>query len=161
MKNKTSIKKLKFMHHVVHLEEDSLAKEIFNEENRFEFPGLWKECTELMEELDIPIDKVYDSSKGEWKRLVNARVEENNKKELLEQIKSYKKIQFDVLKDEKCEMRPYFKEYSLKDVRTKFAIETKMLHTVKSHFPSENKTRGLKVDPRKQEKFTCLQAYPS
>ena len=34
-------------------------------------------------------------------------------------------------------MKQYFKYFTLNDARTKFAIDTKMLKTVKSHFSSD------------------------
>ena len=34
-------------------------------------------------------------------------------------------------------MKPYFKYFSLCDARTKFAIDTKMLKTIKTHFSSD------------------------
>ena len=60
-----------------------------------------------------------------------------NESKLINEIKGYKKIKVEDLKDKRCELQEYFKFYNLKDARTKFALDTKMLPTIKSHFPSE------------------------
>ena len=131
------MKKLRLMHHIAHLEENSLANEIFNEERRLGIPGLWQECKDYLKELSIPLEDFFHSSKNQWKKRTEVKIKDYNERDLLNEIKGYKKLKYDELIDEGCEMREYFKLYTLKDARTKFAMDTKMLPSVKSHFPSE------------------------
>ena len=51
MINRIILKKLTFYHHLLHLDDNSLAKQIFNIEEKLSYPGLVKECRELMQEL--------------------------------------------------------------------------------------------------------------
>ena len=53
-------------------------------------------------------------------------------------MKCLKKLNYSELMNEDHHMKQYFKDYTLKDARTKFALETKMLETVKTHFSSDN-----------------------
>ena len=64
-------------------------------------------------------------------------VREKNRKDILRWIEPYKKLNVIDLSKEKFETKPYFYELSLSKARTKFSIDTKMLKTVKSHFPSD------------------------
>ena len=51
MINRIILKMLTFYHHLLHLDDNSLAKQIFNIEEKLSYPGLVKECRELMQEL--------------------------------------------------------------------------------------------------------------
>ena len=62
---------------------------------------------------------------------------EYNKNELIERMRPYKKLDVEVLKTEDFEMKEYFYTMKLNDVRTKFAIDNKMVNTIKSDFPSD------------------------
>ena len=62
-----------------------------------------------------------------------------NRKSLLEMIEPYKKMNVCYLSDEKFEMRKYFHELGLEKARTAFAIDTQMLKTVKSIYPSDKR----------------------
>ena len=52
-------------------------------------------------------------------------------------MQSYKKLDVDKLKRDEFQMKEYFNYMKLGDVRTKFAIDNRMVKTVKSDFPSD------------------------
>ena len=52
-------------------------------------------------------------------------------------MKSLKKLDYSKLKSEEFAMKKYFKEYSLDDARTKFALDNRMFRSVKSDFSSD------------------------
>ena len=54
-------------------------------------------------------------------------------------MESYSKLNAKLLSEENFEPKPYFHELNLTQARVKFAIDTKMLKTVKSHYPSEKR----------------------
>ena len=45
--------KLLFLHHLETLSDDSLAKEVYDEQKRLELPGLVQECTEFWVKFGI------------------------------------------------------------------------------------------------------------
>ena len=135
MSNRIIEKKLKFIYHVAHLSEDSLASEVLKVQQRLEL-GLWAEILQFMRDLNIEVRELYELTKQQWKSRVKEAIIEKNKSDLLQAIKSYKKLNYNELKDEEFKTRSYFEELTLSEAQVAFAIDTKMLNTVKSHFPS-------------------------
>ena len=99
MKNRIAKKKLLFYHHLINLPEDTLAFEVAKTQDTLSYPGLIGECKTLIEEYELP--SVSSVTKEQWKKLVNNKISEYNKNELLERIKSYKKLDFTALAEEK------------------------------------------------------------
>ena len=54
-------------------------------------------------------------------------------------IEPYKKLNVAEISEENFETKPYFREMTLSQARIMFAIDTKMLKTVKSYYPSDQK----------------------
>ena len=46
-------------------------------------------------------------SKVHWKRLIKEKIKNKNKNDLLERIKNYKKIEYDIVSNEEFELKPY------------------------------------------------------
>ena len=75
------------------------------------------------------------NSKMQWKRIVSKKVADQNRVSLLEIIKNkYKKLEYEVLSEENCEMKEYFKSLNLPDARLKFALRSKMTKSVQMDF---------------------------
>ena len=74
MKFKIMIRKLAFLHHVFHLSEDDLAKEVLEEERRLEIPGLWSSSLEDMKQMNVPISDLTQMNKIQWKSCVREAV---------------------------------------------------------------------------------------
>ena len=51
-------------------------------------------------------------------------------------MRKLKKLDFFKFKNEECNMKKYFCDYSLDDARTKFAMDTEMLRSVKMFYSS-------------------------
>ena len=90
-----------------------------------------------MRELDISVGELSSLSKFQFKTRVKEAIRERNAFQLLEQIKTYKKIDYLALKDENFETKQYFFDMPLEKARMKFALDTKMLKGVKMNFSSE------------------------
>ena len=67
-------------------------------------------------------------------------------------MEQYKKIKVIEMSAENFETKSYFNELTLDQARTKFAIDTKMLRTVKINFPSDLKNED---DLWKCDQCTC------
>ena len=103
------------------------------------FPGLLSECKVFMAELGIMEKDMLACNKMQWKRLLEQRITQLNRDEILEKIKDYKKLDFWKLKDEPFRMKSYLKTMNLSDARIMFGIQTKMTKTIKSHFYNDKK----------------------
>ena len=56
MKNKIIELQLRFMHHLIHLDSTTLAKEILEVQVQLEIPSLWTVCLEYLRDLDIGLE---------------------------------------------------------------------------------------------------------
>ena len=59
--------KLLFLHHLVHLPENTLANEIYRIQKENSLPGLVKECEDFLTKMNISEDPVY-LTKYQWKK---------------------------------------------------------------------------------------------
>ena len=75
----------------------------------------------------------------QFKRRIKHAVREKNRNDLLQMMEPYKKLKSTKLSQENLEKTSYFKEMNLNQARVMFAIEPKMLKTIKSHSPSYKK----------------------
>ena len=124
-----------FLHHLLNLPETSLANEIAKTQIKFQYPGIMTECEELMTKYNLP--GVYKHSKLEWKRIVDRKLRDHNKKTLLSKIKNYRKLNHRELEKEEFETKPYLKKLNLADARLKFALRTHMTRTVQANYKGD------------------------
>ena len=68
MMNRIILKKLTFYHHLLHLDENSLAKQIYEIQEKLSYPGLVKECKIIIHALRLPDARIM--SKKQWKSRV-------------------------------------------------------------------------------------------
>ena len=139
MTNIIMVKKVLFLYHLIHLQKDSLASEILQVQRQIELPSLWTECLQYLLDLDISLEELNDLTKQQFKRRVQCAAKEKNRKDLLTLIEPYRKLSFAELSEEDFETKPYFHELNLQQARLRFAIDTKMLRTIKSYYPSDKK----------------------
>ena len=80
--------------------------------------------------------------------MVNRLCRKLNEDDLLDQMKNYKKLEYDELKHEHCEMKNYMVSLNLYNARLRFKIRSKMTPTIQMNF---------KNDPvYKANLWTCL-----
>ena len=73
-------------------------------------------------------------SKNVWKKVIQEKIHEKNKSELLSQIKTYKKLDYDKLALEDYGLHPYITQMNISQARTFFAARSQMLRTVQMNF---------------------------
>ena len=68
-----------FLHHLLNLEESSLASEIFAIQKEFNLPGFVKEARDLLLMFSLPniIDEKDKTSKLQWKKMVTKAIYSN------------------------------------------------------------------------------------
>ena len=117
-------RKLNLIHHIANLSAKSLAKQVFDLQSHFSFPGLVKEVKEMIIILKIP-DITQQNvaeriSKQSWKKIVKKAIREKCGKNLFDQIKSYKKLETLFTEGKLFQKKSYLKEMSLSDARIMF-----------------------------------------
>ena len=126
-------RKVMFLHHLISLPEESLAKEVYTIQKENSYPGLVKESEQYLIELGIDSDP-GSFSKWQFKKLVKSKIHEKNKADLLNQIKSYKKLNYETMVHEDYGMKTYLSRMNLRDARTCFAARAQMLSTVQMNY---------------------------
>ena len=142
MENRVLKRKLTFVHHLFNLSEDSLANQVAILQDRLSLPGLISEMKEVIKDLELPDMKKV--TKIQWKNLVNRKIKEKNKNDLVKQSERYKKINTDEMAKEDFERKPYLANLRMDQARIKFKAKTKMLKNVKLNY---------KNDPKNVKKF--------
>ena len=118
MKYRILMKKLLFLHHLSTLPENSLAAEVFHVQDRLKLPGLARECEEFL--IRFRISNVSSYSKQQWKIFVKRQVWQMNKEEILQRIRTYKKIDYKDFETRSLEPQPYLKSMMTPTVRMNF-----------------------------------------
>ena len=127
-----------FLHHVATLDQDSIAYQVYHTQKRLMLPGLVEECSEMLAELQVCDITQY--SPGQWETLVSKKMMDKNTNDLLENMKrNYKKIDHNVMKEDKLEIKSYMKNLHLSEARDRFRLRSFMTKTVKTNFSSDKK----------------------
>ena len=82
-------------------------------------------------------------SKYMWKKRTRLYITEKNKNDLLEDIKGYKKLDYNELSKENFERKKYFFEQNIDDVRIMFKIKSEVLPTIRKNFSRKYKRQTL------------------
>ena len=136
--NKIIEEKVLLLRHVANLGSTTLAAEVLAAQRQLELANtLWSEGSKYLRELQISVSDLTFLSKTQFKTKLRRAIEKKNKRELLGQIREYKKIDHWKLKDEPFELKKYFTQLTLKDARVKFSLDTKMLRGIKAEFSSD------------------------
>ena len=148
MEHRIALKKIMFLHHLLNLPENSLAYQLACVQDSLGYPGLIAECKSLLNVYNIKENPKL-CSKVQWKKLWKKRILEQNRKDILEIVKKYKKLNYGMLSKEKFETKSYLREMSTVDARLKFSLRSRMTRTVQTNFkgdPKFSKNRWLCVE---------------
>ena len=131
---------MNFLHHLANLPADSLAGEIFLVQEEREI-GIVKELKEHLQKMGNVNPK--DVSKTVWKKKTKQYIEEKNRKDILQDIRNYKKLNHDELSAEKFERKKYFSEMNLENARVMFKVKSQVLPTIRKNFPQKYRKESL------------------
>ena len=136
------MKKLLFYHHLLQLPDSALAKEIINKqiEKDLKF-GFVSECEQFLSELKIS-DDPSSYSKYRWRCLIKSRIHDKNRLDILTEVQSYKKLDYDKLVTEEYGLQPYLKNMTVPLARTCFASRAMMLSSVQMNFKNNPEFRA-------------------
>ena len=91
--------KLICMNHIVHLEDDSLAKQV--QQAQYKVKGLCQEVEEFVKELSLPNSLQEDIPQGRWTTLVKRAIQKANETEIRGSAEQYKKMRSKISEEEK------------------------------------------------------------
>ena len=150
MKHRIMAGKLIFANCLKNMEEETLAKQIFEEQVKRGWPGLARESEKFCQELGLPNILKERIDKKKWETMVKKSVLENHQSELKERMEGLKKLE-GIVKDN-LEIKEYFKFRNLEDTRVMFRLRTRMLELKanQKNNPTFRK-EGWKCDGCKQE----------
>ena len=135
IKYRILMKKLLFLHHVATLPTNTLAREVYDIQEKLDLPGLVQECKEFL--VMNEITQVSKFSAQQWKTLVKRKIVEMNKAEIICEMKSSKKMGNVDFDSDTFERQAYLSTLHLHEARMKFKINSFMTPTVKMNFPSD------------------------
>ena len=137
MKYRVMKKKLLFVHHLSQLEKDSIPFLLYNEQKLKNLPGLLFEVKDMLNNLSMTLSMMEKYTKKQWKTYVSGEIDRLNETEILEMTKTYKKIDYNVLKDEQCVIQDYMMNLKYDDAILKFRLRADMVQTVKCHWKND------------------------
>ena len=126
MEYRVNQKKLLFLHYLVYLDQNTLAKQIFHAQKEYNFPGFVSEGQALLKFFNLP-DIVYEDitvSKLQWKTMVKKAVTSKFEELIKGKIKKMTKLKDGPMNLENFELKTYLSEMSLTDARTLFRIRS-------------------------------------
>ena len=116
-------RKLIFVYHLANLEEGSLAREIWDQQvlNQ-KLPSLMQETEEHLLKIGLEIRDLQRISKWQMRKKVKEYISNRNRNQILEDVKKYKKMDYEKLVHEKFERKAYFLEQNLENSRIPFQV---------------------------------------
>ena len=132
-------RKCMLVHHIKNLGKKTLARQIYEEQRAFMFPGLAREVSTICSELGIEDVNDTGMEKNMLKKILQRACEEKDEKELKEKMvnKTAK------LKNEDCRLKTYMKEKSLKQVRDTFRVRTNLVEGFRANFKNMYERNNL------------------
>jgi hypothetical protein len=129
--------KLIFMNHILHLEEDSLAKQIQSAQQTYNVGGLTEEVKGFIAQLSIPNCFEQKIPQNTWKSLVKKAISKANEQEIRGSTEGYKKMKDRVQDDEKFECKEYLTNLPLCQARILFQHKYSMTENVKMNYKGD------------------------
>ena len=93
MEYRVLYKKILFLHYLVYLDENTLAKQMFCAQKEFNFPGFVSEGRELLRMFDLPniVDESIAVTKLQWKTMVRKAIHFKFEEQMKEKIQKMTK----------------------------------------------------------------------
>ena len=143
-------KKLNFLFHLSQLDDDSLAKETLDVQNKYCFPGLSTEMNPWIKKFKLDIyfnNKDPKISKASFSKKVKESVIAECEKELLDKMKTYKKLSdgpiFNGDVEETFGKKPYINKLPLANARETFKYRSKMYDVAFNYKHQGNNSENL------------------
>ena len=128
IKSQIKIKRLTFMWKLINKESNTLAHQVFKEQQKLPGPTWTKKTLEIAEEIGINnIEEIKEYSKDQWKNIVKRKIWKKEQEEFITWAESSKKCNH--MKNEQIKMKNYIKDMNTNQARTVLCIRVGMLET--------------------------------
>ena len=134
-----------FLHYLVYLDEDTLAKQIFCAQKEYNFPGFVSEGRELLRIFNLPniVDESIAVTKLQWKTMVKKAVHLNFEEMIKGKIQKMTKLKDEPMCLEKFKTKFYISEMNLIDARTLFRVRSQTTDVKMNQRSSKAHARNL------------------
>ena len=106
-----------------------------------QLPGLINSVKTHLDAINFESSKNF--SKWQFKKLAKSYITERNKNQLLEMIKTSKKINYQECIQEEFKRKPYFYNLKLDEIRTRYRISSQMVDTVRANYSNKYRRDSL------------------
>ena len=126
-----------FYHHVASLPRSSLARQVLDVQEQFNFPSLRNDISRFLAKFEV-VD-VRNFTKEKWRNFVNRNILQLNRDALIDDMKRMKKLDSVELSLEDFKLKDYFSELTLELSRIKFRSRSLTMTSCATHYPSDEK----------------------
>ena len=134
MTNRVIKMKILLMKHISSLDHNSLAFRVYKKEKNYSIDGLVTEVKEVLASFNISLNEMEETPSDKFKQIIRNKVEEKNSSDLLEMLKTYKKVDYNTISKEKFEIQPYMRNLSYEDSVFFFKKRARVCKTIRTHF---------------------------
>ena len=125
------------MNHILHLGEDSLAKQIQSAQETYNVGGLTEEVKQFIADLALPNCFEQKIPKNRWKILVKKAIAKANEEDIRQAAQSSKKMRISMNDDEKFECKEYLSSLPICHARILFQHKYSMTENVKMNYKGD------------------------
>ena len=145
MKHRVEKQKVMLIHHLKNLDQRTLARQVYDQQRRNNWPGLARECQGICERMGLEDVNETECMKKEFKRMLDAACKREDETEMRKEMEGKSKVKD--ISTESLNLKEYMKGKSMCKIREMFRIRTNM-NKIKANF---------KHDQRNREKdFLCV-----
>ena len=116
---------------------DVLCRKVYDEGVKNGWPGLWKEVTQICEEIGIPDVNYVKVSKHDIKKAIF----ENHYNDMVKIVKTKTKLE-NIQDEDFHEIQDYFGDKSVENTRMAFRIRTQMVRDIPGNYKNKYKVKG-------------------
>ena len=142
------------VHHIRGLEENAMARMMYEEQRKNSWPGLADEVSRICTILRVEDGNHTSLSKGAYRRVVDSACRELDEKEMKEGMAG--KTKLERLVNDDCLLKDYMNKKSLKDVRDTFRARTQLVEGIKGNFKNRHRNSDLQCQGCKSVEDTQL-----
>ena len=158
--------KIMFVYHVSHLDEESLAKDMLEEQVANNWPGLASEVSDLCKSMNLEDPRTTEKGRKAFNNLVKEGCKWKDEARMKEEMQTMKEKKMKTMINQNLELKEYVKKGTLYTARKTWEVRCHMLD-VAANYPGANKYKAsgwmckacnLKVK-EDQEHLTVCRGY--
>ena len=126
----------------MNLDKKTIARTFAEIQHSLNYPGLVKECRELLISYGLGDKNPADFSKKSWKRMTRKTMRSKNEEYILQEAKKYKKIDYLEMKKEDFGVKDYIKKLNVSEARLRFRVKLQLVPGIKFSYKNTEKYKA-------------------